>query len=173
MVCKKNSIRWQIWRSQIRYIVFQDKLLFNLVKDLFKWNESLGRSVTVHLQSENEKVFDLGGIPKKYSLRCQISRSKTRYIVFQPKLLFHLVNDLFKRIDDLGRNLVVQVPFEGGKFWHRCYAKKVLYTLSNFALKKSLSSVSTYTAFQSSQGLIQMNWWCREECQCPVSVQGG
>ena len=54
------------------------------------------RSVTVRVQSEGEIIFDLGGIQKKYSIRCQISRSKTRYIVFQPKTFFNLVKDLFK-----------------------------------------------------------------------------
>ena len=54
------------------------------------------RSVTVRIQSEGEIIFDLGGIQKKYSIRCQISRSKTRYIVFQHKSLFNLFKDLFK-----------------------------------------------------------------------------
>ena len=54
------------------------------------------RSVTVRVQSEGEIIFDLGGIQKKYSVRCQISRSKTRYIEFQYKSLFNLVKDLFK-----------------------------------------------------------------------------
>ena len=54
------------------------------------------RSVTVRVQSEGERIFDLGGIRKKYLIRCQISRSKTRYIVFQHKSLFNLVKDLFK-----------------------------------------------------------------------------
>ena len=54
------------------------------------------RSVTVRVLSEGERIFDLGGIQKKYSIRCQISRSKTRYIVFQRISLFNLVKDLFK-----------------------------------------------------------------------------
>ena len=54
------------------------------------------RSVTVRVQSEGEIIFDLGGIQKKYSVRCQISRSKTRYIEFQHKSLFKLFKDLFK-----------------------------------------------------------------------------
>ena len=54
------------------------------------------RSVTVRVQSEGKIVFDLGGIQKKYSIRCQISRSKTRHIVFQHKSLFNLFKDLFK-----------------------------------------------------------------------------
>ena len=32
------------------------------------------RSVTVRVKSEGEIIFDLGGIQKKYSIRCQISR---------------------------------------------------------------------------------------------------
>ena len=54
------------------------------------------RSVTVRVQSEGEIFFDLGGVQKKYSIRCQISRSKTRYIVFEHKSLFNLVKELFE-----------------------------------------------------------------------------
>ena len=106
---KKYSIRCQISRSKNRYIVFQHKLLFNLVKDLFKWIEGLERSVKVRVQSGSERIFDLGGIQKKYSIRCQISRSKNRYIVFQHKLLFNLVKDLFKWIEGLERSVKVRV----------------------------------------------------------------
>ena len=136
---KKYSIRCQISRSKIRYIVFQHKLLFNLVKDLFKWNEGLGRSVTVRVQSDRERVFDLGCIRKKYSIRCQISRSKTRYILFQHKLLFNLVKDLFKRFEGLGRSVTVRVQSHRERIFNlACIRKKVLDTLSNFALKNSL-----------------------------------
>ena len=54
------------------------------------------RSVTTRVQSDRERIFDQGGIPKKYLICCQISRSKTRYIVFQHKSLLNLVKDLFK-----------------------------------------------------------------------------
>ena len=40
------------------YMVFQHKSLLNLVKDLFKWNEGLRRSVTVRVQSEGQRIFD-------------------------------------------------------------------------------------------------------------------
>ena len=141
---KKYSIRCQISRSKTRYIAFQHKLIFNLVKDLLKWIEGLRRSVTVRVQSEGERIFDLGAIRKKYSIRCQISRSKTRYIVFQHKLLFNLVKDLFKWTEGLRRSVTVRVQSEREKkFWPRCYTKKVLYTLSNLALKNSLYSFST------------------------------
>ena len=109
---KKYSIRCQISSSKTRYMVFQHKLLFNLVKDLFKWIEGLGRSVTARVQSERERIFDLGGIRKKYSIRCQISHSKTRYMVFQHKLLFNLVKDLFKWIEGLGRSVTDRVKSE-------------------------------------------------------------
>ena len=114
---KKYSIRCQISRSKTRYIVFQHKLLFNLVKDLFKWIEGLRRSVTVRVQSEGERIFDLGAIRRKYSIRCQISRSKTRYIVFQHKLLFNLVKDLFKWIEGLRRSVTVRVQSEGERIF--------------------------------------------------------
>ena len=77
------KITWYVvkFRAQKRALVFQHKSLFNLVKDFFKWIEGLVRSVTVQLQPEAERIFDIGGIQKKYSIRCQISRSKTRYNV--------------------------------------------------------------------------------------------
>ena len=114
---KKNSIRCQILRSKTNYIVFQHKLVFNLVKDLFKWIEGLGRSVTTRVQSEGERISDLGAIRNKYSIRCQISRSKTRYLKFQHKSLFKLVKDLFKRIEGLGRSVTVRVQSEGERIF--------------------------------------------------------
>ena len=114
---KKYSIRCQIWRSKTRCIVFQHKVVFNLVKDLFKWIEGLGRSVTTRVQSEGERVFDLGAIRKKYSIRCQISRSKTRYLVFQHKLLFNLVKDLLNWIEGLRRSVIVRVQSEEEKIF--------------------------------------------------------
>ena len=122
---KKYSIRCQISRSKTRYIVFQHKF-FNLVKDLFKWTLGLGRSVNVRVRSERERIFDLGCIRKKYLIRCQISRSKTRYIVFQHKLLFNLVKDLFKWIQGLGRSVTVRVQSVEGKNFRSNYAKKYL-----------------------------------------------
>ena len=116
-VQKRYLIRCQISRSKTLYIVFQHKSLFNLVKDLFKWIEGLGRSVTVRVQSEGERIFDLGGIREKYLIRCQISRSRTRYIVFQHKSLFNLVKDLFKWIEDLGRSVTVRVQSEGERIF--------------------------------------------------------
>ena len=69
------------FRAQKLAIVFQHKSLFSLVKDLFNWIEGLGRSFTVRVQSEGERIFDLGGIRKKNLIRCQISRSKTGYSI--------------------------------------------------------------------------------------------
>ena len=67
------------------------------------------RNVTVRVQSEAEVIFDIGGIQIKYSIRCQISRSKTRFIVFQHKSIFNLLKDLFKWIEGLGMSVTVRV----------------------------------------------------------------
>ena len=140
---KKCSIRCQISRSKTRYIVFQHKLLFNLVKDLFKWIEGLGRSVNVRVRSERERIFDLGCIRKKYSIRCQISRSKTRYIVFQHKLLFNLVKDLFKWIEGLGRNVTVRVQSERERIFDLGYIRK------KYSIRCQISRSKTrYIVFQ-------------------------
>ena len=132
---KKYLIRCQISRSITRYIVFQHKSLFNLVKDLFKWIEGLGRSDTVRVQSEAERIFDLGGIRKKVLDTLSNFALKTRYLMIQHKSLFNLVKDLFKWIEGLGRSVTVQVQFEGENFWPSWHTENVLDTLSNFALK--------------------------------------
>ena len=108
----KYSIRCQISRSKTRYIVFQHKLVFNLVKVLFKWIKGLRRRFTVRVQSEGERIFDLGAIQKKYSIRGQILRLKTRYIVFQHKVVFNLVRDFFKWLEGLRRSVTVRVQSE-------------------------------------------------------------
>ena len=141
------------------YKVFQHKLLFNLVKDLFKWIEGLGRSVTVWVQSKRRRFSNLVllRIPPRLKIsllyevkvfsrillnkdfraqstrvRCQISR----HIVFQHKLLFNLVKDLFKWIEGLERSVTgPSTVWQWKNFWPRWYTKKVLATLSNFALK--------------------------------------
>ena len=153
---KKYLIRCQTSRSKTRYIVFQHKSLFNLVKDLFKWIEGLGRSVTVRVQSEGEGIFDLGGKRKKYLIRCQTSRSKTRYIVFQHKSLFNLVNDLFKWLEGLRRSVTTRVQSEGER----------VFDLGGTPKKYLIRC-------QTSQGLIQMNWGSREECHCPNTLRWG
>ena len=155
---KKYSIRCQISLSKTRGIVFQHKLLFNLVKVFFKWTEGLGRSVIARVQSERERIFDLGCIRKNYSVHCQISCSKTRYIAFQYKLLLNLAKDLFKWIEGLGRSVTARVQSERKIIFDLDGIHKNIDTLSNFALKNALYSVSTYFAFQPSQCLFQMNW---------------
>ena len=117
-----------------RYLKFQHKSLFNLVKDFFKWIEGLGRSVTVRVQSE-EKKFDLCGIQKNYLIRCQISRSKTRYSVSK-KIAFQPSQGPIQM--NWGSREECRCPstvWGGMNFWPRWYTKKVLDTLSNFALK--------------------------------------
>ena len=124
---------------KIRYIMFQHKSLFNLVKDLFKWIEGLVRSFTTRLQYDRERVFDLGGIRKKYLIRCQISRSKTRYLVFQHKSLLNLVKDLFKWIEGLVRSVTTRVQtdreiiFGVGVIWKK-YLIQCQISRSKFAI---------------------------------------
>ena len=51
-------------------------MIFSIVKDLFKSFEVLCRSVIVLIGSTGGLVVDLGGLKKKYLIRCQISSSK-------------------------------------------------------------------------------------------------
>ena len=61
--------------KEFRYAVSR-KVFFNLVKDLCKLNEGWSRSVSILVGSESAGIYDLGGVRKKYSGRCQILRSK-------------------------------------------------------------------------------------------------
>ena len=70
------------------------KVFFNLVKDLL--NEGWSRSVSILLSSELAGIFDLGGLRKKYSCRCQSLRSKECLCAVSRKVFFNLVKDLFK-----------------------------------------------------------------------------
>ena len=63
------------------------KVTFNVVKDFFKWIEGLCRSVIILVNSNREIIFDLGGLRKKYSIRCQISGSKNMLVQFHEKRL--------------------------------------------------------------------------------------
>ena len=144
---KKNSIRCQISRSKTRYILFQHKWLFNLVKNLLKWFEGLGRSVTVQVQSEKERVLDLVWMRKKaldtlsnLALK-NLPYSVSTEIASQPK------QDLLRKLRTKGGLSLPDCSLRGKNFWPRWYTKKLLDTLSDFALKNSLYDVSTWIAF--------------------------
>ena len=119
--------------------MFQHKLLFNLVKDLFKSIEGLGRSVTARVQCERKVIVDLGGIRKKYWIGCQVSRSKYRYIVFQHKLLFNLVKDLFKWFEALVRSVIAWVQSDRERIFDLgCIRKSTRYVVKFRAQKLAI-----------------------------------
>ena len=133
-------------------------VFFHIVKDLFKSNEGLLRSGKVQIGSKGEGIFVLAGLRKKYLTRCQISRSKYYLYRVQQIVFFHIVKDLFKSIEGLFRSGKVQIGSKGeGIFVLAGLKKKVLNTLSDFALKiLSLNSL-TNSVFPYSEGLIQIN----------------
>ena len=61
------------------------KVIFSLVKDLFKWVEVLSRSVIILVGSETEIMFDKSHLRKKYLTRCQILSSKNTLVQFHEK----------------------------------------------------------------------------------------
>ena len=57
------------------------------MKDLFKYFEGPCRSVIVLVGSDRGLIVDLGGLRKKYLIRCQISSSKVILVRFHKKSL--------------------------------------------------------------------------------------
>ena len=55
--------------------------------------------------SESEGIFDLGGLRKKYSCRCQILRSTERRCAGSRKVFFNLVKDLCKLNEGWSRSV--------------------------------------------------------------------
>ena len=109
---KKYLIRCQISRSKTRYAMFQHQLLFNLVKDLFKRIDGLRRSVAVWGKSESEKNFWTEVVYEKSNWYVVKFRAQKLALVFQHKLFFNLVKDLFNWLIGLGRSVTVQVQSE-------------------------------------------------------------
>ena len=93
---KKYSCRCQILRSKECRCAVSRKVSFNLVMDLCKLNEGWSRSVSILVDSESARIFDLDGLRKKYSCRCQILRSKEFRYAVSRKVFFNLVKVLFK-----------------------------------------------------------------------------
>ena len=93
---KKYSCRCQILRSKECRCAVSRKVFFNLVKDVCKLNEGWSRSVSILVGSESAGIFDLGGLRKNYSCRCQILRPKECRCAVSRKVFFNLVKDLFK-----------------------------------------------------------------------------
>ena len=93
---KKYSRRFQILRSKECLCAVSRKVFFNLVKDFCKLNEGWSRSVSILVGSESAGIYDLGGLRKKYSSRCQILCSKEFRYAVSRKVFFNLVKDLFK-----------------------------------------------------------------------------
>ena len=88
------------------------KVFFNLVKDLCKLNEGWRRSVSIPVSSESEGIFDLGGLRKKYSCRCQILRSKECRCAVSRKVFFNLVKGLCKLNEGWSRSVSILVSSE-------------------------------------------------------------
>ena len=60
-------------------------MIISIVKDLFKGFEGLCRSVIVLIGSTGGLIVDLGGLRKKYLIRCQIPSSKFNLKRFHKK----------------------------------------------------------------------------------------
>ena len=122
---KKYSCRCQILRSKECRCAVSRKVFFNLVRDLCKLNEDWSRSVSILVSSESARIFDLGGLRKKYSCRCQILRSKECRCAVSRKVFFNLVKELCKLNEGWSRSVSILVGSESaGIFDLGCLRKK-------------------------------------------------
>ena len=103
---QKEFLIWVIYEKSTHVVVkfraykslgmqFHEKF-FNLVKDLFKWNEDQSGSVSIPVGAETEGIIDVDCLRKKYSCRFQILRSKEYRYAVSRKVFFNVVEDLFK-----------------------------------------------------------------------------
>ena len=200
---KKYSCHCQILRSKECRCAVSRKVFFNLVKDLFKWNEGWSRSVSILVGSESEGILDLGCLRKKYSCRCQILRSKGSRCAVSRKVFFNLVKDLCKLNEGWSRSVSILVAFEskgmfdlGGlrkKYSCRCQilrskecrcavSRKVFFNLVKELCKLNEGwsrSVSILVAFESEGifdlGGLRKKYSClcqilrSKQCRCAVS----
>ena len=133
-------------------------MFFNIVKDLFKSIEGLLRSGKVQVSSKGEGIFVLGDLRKKafktlsdFALKIQSLHSLTNSVLQYSEGLIQI---------NCGTTYEWESPyrFQGRKNCCSSWSeKKVLNTLSGFALKiLSLHSL-TNSVFQYIEGLIQIN----------------
>ena len=122
---KKYSCRCQILRSRECRCAVSRKVFFNLFKDLCKFNEVWSRSVSILVGSESAGIYDLDGLRKKYSCRCQILRSKECRCAVSRKVFFNLVKDLFKWNEGWSRSVSILVGSESERIFDLgCLRKK-------------------------------------------------
>ena len=85
-----------------------NKVFSNILKDLFKSLERLGRSGKIQVSSKAEEIIVLGGLRKKYLTRCQILHSK-KTIYMQFNKVFSNIRKDFKSIEHLRRSGKMQI----------------------------------------------------------------
>ena len=68
--------------------------------------------------SESEGFYDLGGLRKKYSCRCQILRSKECRCAVSRKVFFNLVKDLCKLNEGWSRSVSILVGSESAGIFY-------------------------------------------------------
>ena len=84
-------------------------------------------------RSWNRRIFDLGCVRKCSHLVVKFCAQKSRYADSR-KMIFNLVNNLFKRNEGKSRSVCNLVALKEKKNWIWIfYGKKVLMSLSNFA----------------------------------------
>ena len=120
---QKKFLIWVVYEKSTHVVVkfcaqkecrcaVSGKVFFNLVKDLCKLNEGWSSSVSILVGSESAGIFDLGGLRKKYSCRCQILRSKECRCAVSRKVFFNLVKNLFKWNEGWSRSVSILVGSE-------------------------------------------------------------
>ena len=89
---------------------------FNLVEDLLNYIEGLSRIVDIGIESEREWAFDLA---------CQISSSKTLYVLIQHKWFLNLAMKLFNFFNGLWRSFNIGKEYESQWIFGLSYLRKI------------------------------------------------
>ena len=133
-------------------------MFFNLVKDLCKLNEGWSRSVSILVGSESEGIFDLDGLRKKYSCRCQILHSKECRCAVSRKVFFNLVKGLCILNEGWSRGVSILVGSESARIFDLgCPRKKNSCRCQILRSKECRCAVSRKVFFNLVKDLFKRN----------------
>ena len=123
---KRQLICCWISSSKNSFIAFQHKLFFHPVNDLFSYFEDPRRSVNIAIESENKWNFDPACFLKKnWLIRCQMSSSKSLWVLIQHKSFLNIAVKIFNLFNGLWRSFNIGKKSESQWIFDLAHLRKI------------------------------------------------